>query len=202
MGRAKSRRRIWVAGVALALAAVPALAFASHEGGFEDVPDSNVFHDDIQWMQDSGVTVGCNPPENTEYCPDRELTRAEEAAFFHRYDGYLRDTLEPRLVPEDCEAGQTATFDGEAWQCSDPVGGEPGLSAAAGEPVTIEAGETGEAVAACAEGETAIGGSVTPLDDAFSVSASLSEGEATLTIDNSTNLEAVTVTPYAICAAA
>ena len=41
-------RRIGVIGVALAVALVPALAFASHPDGFEDVPDSNVFHDDIE----------------------------------------------------------------------------------------------------------------------------------------------------------
>lgn len=202
MSRDTSRRKIWVVGVALAVALVPALAFASHPDGFEDVPDSNVFHDDIQWMAETGVTKGCNPPENTQYCPDRQLIRGEEAAFFHRYDGYLRTSLEPRLLPEECTAGQVAEFDGEAWECADKTTVEAGLAAAVGEPVTVAAGETGEAVAACAEGQVAIAGSVNPLNDSFTVTTVLDGATATMTIDNSAGVEPVVVTPYAICASA
>lgn len=201
----RSSRRIGVIGVVLAVALVPALAFASHPDGFEDVPDSNVFHDDIEWMAETGVTKGCNPPENTEYCPDRALIRGEEAAFFHRYDGYLRGSLEPRLLPESCDAGQVASYDGTAWVCSDPATGDPvvpGLTAAVGEPVTVEPGATGDAVATCDEGELAIAGSVNPLDDSFTVTTSLDAATATMTIDNTAGTEAVVVTPYAICASA
>lgn len=67
---------------AAALIAVPLAVSASHQ--FEDVPDSNIFHGDITWMFDNGITRGCNPPDNDQYCPDRALTRAEEAAFLHR----------------------------------------------------------------------------------------------------------------------
>lgn len=199
----RSSRRIGVIGAVLAVAMVPALAFASHPDGFEDVPDSNVFHDDIEWMAETGVTKGCNPPENTEYCPDRELIRGEEAAFFHRYDGYLRGTLEPRLLPENCEEGQIAAFDGTAWACADSTGGDPvvpGLTAAVGEPVTVEPGATGDAVVTCAEGELAIAGSVNPLNDTFTVTTSLDGATATMTIDNSGGAEAVMATPYAVCA--
>lgn len=200
----RSSRRIWVIGVALAVALVPALAFASHPDGFEDVPDSNVFHDDIDWMQETGVTKGCNPPENTEYCPDRQLIRGEEAAFFHRYDGYLRGSLEPRLLPEECAEGQVAAYDGTAWVCADPSGGgtTPGLTAAVGDPVTVESGATGDAVATCSTGQIAIAGSVNPLNDTFTVSTSLDGATATMTVDNTTGTEAVTVTPYAVCASA
>jgi hypothetical protein len=201
----RSSRRIGVIGVVLAVALVPALAFASHPDGFEDVPDSNVFHDDIEWMAETGVTKGCNPPDNTEYCPDRALIRGEEAAFFHRYDGYLRGSLEPRLLPENCDAGQVASYDGTVWVCSDPAGGEPVvpvLSAAVGEPVTVDPGATGEAVATCAEGELAIAGSVNPLNDSFTVTTSLDGATATMTIDNTAGAEVVVVTPYAICASA
>lgn len=201
----RSSRRIGVIGVVLAVALVPALAFASHPDGFEDVPDSNVFHDDIEWMAETGVTKGCNPPENTEYCPDRALIRGEEAAFFHRYDGYLRGSLEPRLLPENCETDQVASYDGTAWVCSDPAVGDPvvpGLTAAVGEPVTVGPGATGDAVATCDEGELAIAGSVNPLDDSFTVTTSLDAATATMTIDNTAGTEAVVVTPYAICASA
>jgi hypothetical protein len=32
----------------------------------------------------AGVTKGCNPPDNDNYCPDRPLIRAELASFFVR----------------------------------------------------------------------------------------------------------------------
>lgn len=199
----RSTRRIGVIGVVLAVALVPALAFASHPDGFEDVPDSNVFHDDIEWMAETGVTKGCNPPENTEYCPDRALIRGEEAAFFHRYDGYLRGSLEPRLLPENCEEGQVASYDGTAWVCSDPAGGEPvvpGLTAAVGDPVEVAAGATDTvAVATCAEGQVAVAGTVTPLTGDLTVTTVLDGAEATMQVDNA-GLDAVTVTPYAVCA--
>lgn len=66
----------------LALTLIPVVAWASHR--FSDVPDSNVFHEDIGWLAESGVTLGCNPPENTEYCPKDDVTREQMAAFLRR----------------------------------------------------------------------------------------------------------------------
>jgi hypothetical protein len=71
-----------VSAVVGALVAVPVAVYASHS--FTDVSDSNTFHDDIAWLKDSGVTKGCNPPENTEYCPDDNVTRGQMAAFMRR----------------------------------------------------------------------------------------------------------------------
>ncbi|MPZ54600.1 MAG: hypothetical protein GEU79_18055 [Acidimicrobiia bacterium] len=51
---------------------------------FADVPDDNIFHDDISWLADSGVTIGCNPPENTYFCPKETVTREQMAAFLRR----------------------------------------------------------------------------------------------------------------------
>ncbi len=56
---------------------------------FSDVPDSNVFHDDIAWLADAGVTLGCNPPTNTEFCPADNVTREQMAAFMRRFAQYL-----------------------------------------------------------------------------------------------------------------
>lgn len=44
----------------------------------------NQFEASINALAGVGVTVGCNPPTNDRYCPDRELTRAEMATFFVR----------------------------------------------------------------------------------------------------------------------
>ena len=65
-----------------ALVVAPAVAVASH--GFTDVPDSHLFHNNIQWMKDNGVTLGCNPPANDKYCPSNTVNRGQMAAFMQR----------------------------------------------------------------------------------------------------------------------
>ena len=67
---------------ALALLVVPVVAMGA--GGFDDVADDNIFWRDIRWMQESGITLGCNPPANTNYCPSSNVTREQMAAFMHR----------------------------------------------------------------------------------------------------------------------
>ena len=76
-----SRRRIGFV-LVLALLLIPAAAVASHQ--FADVPNSNIFHNDISWMADKGITKGCNPPANTLFCPGSAVTREQMAAFMHR----------------------------------------------------------------------------------------------------------------------
>jgi hypothetical protein len=61
---------------------IPAAVYASHQ--FTDVPDSNQFHNSIDWMKDNNITVGCNPPANTRYCPSDNVTRGQMAAFMKR----------------------------------------------------------------------------------------------------------------------
>jgi hypothetical protein len=61
---------------------VPVAVFASHQ--FNDVPDSHIFHTGISWMKDNNITVGCNPPANTNYCPDDNVTRGQMATFMKR----------------------------------------------------------------------------------------------------------------------
>ena len=80
----KSRLRLLVVAAATAALVAPAAAWAGHQ--FQDVPVSNIFHDDIAWMADNGVTAGCNPPVNDEYCPDELVTREQMAAFMRRLD--------------------------------------------------------------------------------------------------------------------
>jgi hypothetical protein len=77
-------RRISITTV-LALVITTALStavIASHS--FTDVPDTNTFHQDIEWLKDNRVTIGCNPPANTEFCPDENVTREQMSAFMHR----------------------------------------------------------------------------------------------------------------------
>ena len=67
---------------ALAVMVVPVAVGASHQ--FKDVPNDNIFHEDIAWLADNNVTKGCNPPANDMFCPDDEVTRQQMAAFMKR----------------------------------------------------------------------------------------------------------------------
>ncbi len=59
---------------------------ANDHAGFDDVTTSNTFHNDIAKLATAGITRGCNPPENTNYCPNENVTRGQMAAFLHRAD--------------------------------------------------------------------------------------------------------------------
>ena len=52
-------------------------------GRFSDTADS-VHRAEIDALAAAGITRGCNPPENTAFCPDRRVTRGEMAAFITR----------------------------------------------------------------------------------------------------------------------
>lgn len=79
-----NRRRLLLAamGLVLGLAVIPGFAIAGQQ--FTDVSDANIFHDDIAWLAENGITRGCNPPSNTEFCPDDAVRRETMAAFMHR----------------------------------------------------------------------------------------------------------------------
>ena len=46
--------------------------------------DGSVFEQDIEKLAAAGITAGCNPPANTNFCPDSPLTRGQMAAFLVR----------------------------------------------------------------------------------------------------------------------
>jgi hypothetical protein len=79
----RARRRVTTVAATLALIiAVPIAVIAAHS--FDDVPDSTQFHESIAWMQENGITIGCNPPANTQYCPEDNVSRQQMAAFMRR----------------------------------------------------------------------------------------------------------------------
>jgi hypothetical protein len=53
------------------------------------VPNDHTFHGPIEWMKESEVTRGCNPPTNDLYCPQDFVTRGQMAAFFERFAQYI-----------------------------------------------------------------------------------------------------------------
>lgn len=64
---------------------VRAFDFANPDGtDFFSDDDGHRFEDSINKLRAAGITIGCNPPDNTRYCPDRTLIRGEMATFFVR----------------------------------------------------------------------------------------------------------------------
>lgn len=80
---ASTRARRWVryglVALVTALVVSPIAAYGSHQ--FDDVPDTNIFHDDIDWMADNGITFGCG---GNDYCPKDPVTREQMSAFMRR----------------------------------------------------------------------------------------------------------------------
>lgn len=66
---------------------------------FVDIGDS-VFAADIVWLAGAGITRGCNPPLNTEYCPEQTVTREQMAAFLVRALG-LTERLDDPFTDDD-----------------------------------------------------------------------------------------------------
>ena len=89
--------------------ALPGLPILFPEAGiFSDVWDPAVdtgtppsFFKDIEWLAQTGVTRGCNPPANTNFCPDDPVTRAQMAAFLVRALGYADDGGGDLFVDDD-----------------------------------------------------------------------------------------------------
>jgi hypothetical protein len=73
-----STRRVALLGLMMALL-LPGIAFAGHQ--FIDVPNTNQFHDDIDWLADYGITTGYG---DFTFRPGQTVTRQATAAFLHR----------------------------------------------------------------------------------------------------------------------
>jgi len=54
-----------------------------YTGLFHD-DDNSIFEADIEWLGEAEITLGCNPPDNDEFCPSESVTRAQMAAFLVR----------------------------------------------------------------------------------------------------------------------
>ncbi len=81
------------------MAAMLARAFHYPPSTFDRFTDDNghLFENAIQAIAAQGVTVGCNPPANTHFCPDQEVTRDQMATFLTRALG-----LTPNRPPDRC----------------------------------------------------------------------------------------------------
>jgi hypothetical protein len=141
----RRRRPLIIAGSVTAVLLIPTAVFAA--GRFTDDDDS-IFEDNIEWLASAGVTVGCNPPDNTNFCPDDNVTRGQMAAFMQRFAQYLG--------AEDgtpAEADNADTLDG--FDSADFA--SAGIVVRYGEATVADA-TSGSALATCLEGEVLVGG--------------------------------------------
>ena len=80
------------------MAAFMVRAFGFTDGSSADLftdDDGSVFEADIGRIAEAGITMGCNPPANTRYCPQERLSRGQMAVFLSRALG-----LSPIDVPD------------------------------------------------------------------------------------------------------
>lgn len=221
MGMRNKRATVLVL-VITGILSVGTLAYASHT--FTDVPEGHTFHNAIEWMQDSDITKGCNPPANDQYCPDDFVTRGQMAAFFARaansrtFDAGTLDGLDSSEFAKKGEpagAGDADTLDGfdstDFVQVGDPVTDSDSLDGKDSSEFlssTIQVRETEESVllgplditTECDAGETVIGGG---FESVGGLGVNVTDNHPT---DDGWNVAGTvsvlgTITVYAICAA-
>ncbi len=107
----KKRHMVLIVAVA-AMLIVPIVAIAADR--FDDVPTTNVFHDDIGWLADAGITLGCNPPANDEFCPDDSVKRQQMAAFLRRFANYIGAEDGTPAQADNATTADSATTAGDA----------------------------------------------------------------------------------------
>lgn len=73
---------------------------ASFTAPFRD-DDGSVFETDIGWLAETGITQGCNPPTNDRFCPSRNVTREQMAAFLVRALGLPADGAGDPFTDDD-----------------------------------------------------------------------------------------------------
>ncbi len=84
-------RAITVVAMLVALLVPAVAATALPPGGTFNDDDGNIHEGNIEAIAAAGITSGCNPPVSDRYCPTRNVTRGEMAAFLVRALG-LTDT--------------------------------------------------------------------------------------------------------------
>lgn len=63
--------------------------------------DTSIFEDDINAIAGVGITVGCNPPDNDQFCPDDGVTRAQWASFMVRALGLTAGAGDDLFTDDD-----------------------------------------------------------------------------------------------------
>ncbi|GBE24093.1 trifunctional nucleotide phosphoesterase protein YfkN precursor [bacterium BMS3Bbin02] len=61
-----------------------ALGLETPAGDFFTDDDGSIFEDNINAIAAAGITLGCNPPDNDNFCPNDTVTRGQMATFLVR----------------------------------------------------------------------------------------------------------------------
>lgn len=81
--------------------------------------DGSVFESDIDALASSGVTKGCDPPANQNFCPDDLVTRQQMASFLTRAEDLPTEAVPPR---PDLQLGVVASGFGQPVYAIAPPG--------------------------------------------------------------------------------
>lgn len=87
--------RKWMLLLALAFAPLPAAGQAC--GGFVDVFPSDFFCNNVEWIANRNVTLGCTA---SEYCPNQFVLRSQMAAFLNRLGNALQPDILRTIDPD------------------------------------------------------------------------------------------------------
>ena len=97
--------------------------------------DTSIFESAIDRLAASGITSGCNPPANTNFCPFSRVTRGEMASFLSRGLSLpAPPEPEPGYTPPAVPAGFDAVVPA-GWSIQEVADSQP-----AGAKILIEAG--------------------------------------------------------------
>ena len=175
--RPRSRRPVLFVAIVAALA-VPSVALAAH---FTDVDANDVHAPGIEYLADTGITLGCatNPDR---FCPNDELTRAQMGSFLYRASGNDPNT------PPSINAASIAEI--ELVEDDNAINGSAVNSASV----------------SCPDGMMATGGgsqTTTPTGWLQAYSRPLSDGEGWTAqyVEKDGNLGVNTTTVWALCVA-
>lgn len=80
---------------------VRALGLSYRVGDVFRDDDGSIFESDIEKLAAAGITQGCNPPLNDEFCPEERVTRGQMAAFLARALGLKDDAGVDAFVDDD-----------------------------------------------------------------------------------------------------
>ena len=85
-----------------------ALSLPSTDEDFFTDDDDSIFEGDINRLAAAGITRGCNPPDNDEYCPGDPITRAQMATFMVRAFGFTEGAGDDLFTDDDSSVHEDA----------------------------------------------------------------------------------------------
>ena len=74
---------------------------------FDDICADHTFYKEIEWLAALGITKGCNPPANDNFCPDGQVTRGQMAAFLTRAFGFTDTGAQDLFTDDDTSIFET-----------------------------------------------------------------------------------------------